>query len=286
MGATLLALLAGCTTDLGEFNRPWGNGGPTLADGGIAPTPDGGLPPGPAPDGGFLPPADAGVTPDAAVPPDTAPPGIVWKAVLMAGDDSISAFDNARHTVQGLFESRGVLPANMIQLSREASQQTGGVRDTSVENFAAAMNELAIGPNDGCLIHMTSHGNQQGFYITGRDNLSPTDLDQILDDACGDRPTVVLISACYSGVFIPPSEAPNRIILTAASADRSSFGCGTEDEYTYWDGCLIDNFPTATTWAALYDSVTTCIERKESGGFTPSQPQGSFGSSVADLPIL
>ena len=54
---------------------------------------------------------------------------------------------------------------------------------------------------------------------------------------------MVLVSACYSGVFVGPSmQKKNRIILTAARQDRTSFGCSAENEYTYWDSCLIARF--------------------------------------------
>ena len=218
--------------------------------------------------------------------PDAAPPGLVWKAVLMTGDDSISAFDNAREAMKALFEADGVLDEDTIQLSRDGALQTGGVRATSVDSFADALLELAVGDGDGCVVFMTSHGSPSGFYIRDQNELTPTRLDRILDDACGDRPTVALISACYSGVFVDPAAQPNRIILTAAREDRTSFGCSAEAEYTYWDGCLIDRFTASDTWAALYDDVTACIEAKEGGGFTPSLPQGFFGADVRDLPIF
>ena len=48
----------------------------------------------------------------------------------------------------------------------------------------------------------------------------------------GDTPTIIVLSACHSGSFIPRLERNNRIILVAASAERASFGCSFEDENT------------------------------------------------------
>lgn len=273
-------VLVGCVGDL-EISTPDAGAGapppPVLVDGG-APPPIGtdagtGLPPG---------------VWDAGPPPvlDAGPPSTTWHALLMTGDRSISAFDNARETVRDMFIDEGVLEANMIELSRDSRMQTGGVRDTTVDNIEQAMLDLAPGPDDGCVVYMTSHGNTTGWSIEGRGFLTPTRLDQILDEACGTRPTVVLVSACYSGVFVEPVAAPNRIILTAAREDRTSFGCSSEATYTYWDGCFISEWEAATTWQGLYDEVTKCIEDKERGGFTPSYPQGYFGADVADLPIF
>ena len=74
--------------------------------------------------------------------------------------------------------------------------------------------------------------------------------------------------------------------LTAARPDRTSFGCSAEETYTYWDGCLVDSFPGVSTWEELYERVTACVEEKESGGFTPSEPQASFGDDMVALPIF
>jgi hypothetical protein len=211
--------------------------------------------------------------------------GVNWKTVLMTGDDSINAFDNARKKLHEIFAGMGM--KDFIHLSRKSSQQVGGVRATSVANFEQAVSDLDVGASDACLIHMTSHGNTTGFYIRGQSYLTPAKLDEIAYTHCGNRPTVLLISACYSGVFAEPfMERPNRIILTAARKDRTSFGCSAEATYTYWDGCLITNLPQATTWLDLSQKVEECIERKESaGGFARSYPQARFGALMSEMAI-
>jgi hypothetical protein len=222
--------------------------------------------------------------PDGIVPLPQ-PLGPNWKLVLLTGDDSISAFDNARKKLFEIFSGHGVRTA--IQLSRASKQQVGGVRPTSIANLEQAMTDLQVREEDGCVVHLTSHGSPQGFYLRGQSNLTPDKLDSILDKACGTRPTVLLVSACYSGIFAEPKmEAPNRIILTAARKDRTSFGCSAEATYTYWDGCLVDHLPKAKTWLELADDMEKCIEAKESGGgFARSYPQARFGAEVKDLEI-
>ncbi len=218
------------------------------------------------------------------VPTQPNPSQGLWKGLLMTGDHSINAFDNARNKLTELFTGKGVKAENLKQLS----MRDGGVDKTSRDTIKSSLAGLGLGASDRCLVHMTSHGSREGFYLAGDETLSPEELDEMLTEACGERPTVVLVSACYSGVFSDSAamKKPNRIILTAARADRTSFGCGTENEYTYWDGCLVENFPQATTWKGLYDSVKSCITRKEAGGFTPSEPQAYFGASVDQLGIF
>jgi hypothetical protein len=282
VGLVSCAACVGRMQELGESTER----GPRLLDGGPADpfddaSPADREPPVEAPPAEPPPPMDE---PDAG-PGSSGPAPIAWKAAVMAGDDSIDAFDNARETVHGMFLDDGVRAENAVQLSRRDGGR-GGVRDMSVDGLLDAMLALDVGPGDGCVLFMTSHGSTSGFYIEGRGEMSPEELGSILDEACGDRPTVVLVSACYSGIFIEPMARPNRIILTAARPDRTSFGCSADETYTYWDTCLIESYPTATTWAELYDTVTACVVDRESGFFTPSEPQSSFGSEVRDLAIF
>ena len=215
-----------------------------------------------------------------------------WRTVLMASDQGnqgawINAFDNARKKVKQILTGRGISPGDIREMSLHPDQQGNGVQATSAQGLDQAVRSFgAVQPNDACLIHMTSHGSQDGFNL-GNNRLSPSDLGAILDAGCGDRPTVVLVSACYSGLYVLDSSGlkkPNRIILTAARSDRTSFGCGTENEYTYWDNCLIDNLQGSSTWKELSGKIEQCIIQKE-GGQTSSFPQTFIGSGVETLPL-
>jgi len=205
----------------------------------------------------------------------------------MTGDDSIDAFDNARKTLKSEFIQMGVTPANIKELSMSPIERKRGSMASSAVNLAGALRELSVGDQDACLIHMTSHGSREGFYLKNAPFITPKMLNKILDRNCGERPTVVLISACYSGVFVGPGmQKKNRIILTAARQDRTSFGCSSENEYTYWDSCLIDSLRTTETWKSLYGSIQQCVQTKESyGHFKPSFPQAYFGEEVSNLRI-
>jgi hypothetical protein len=210
-----------------------------------------------------------------------------WKAVLMTGDDELEVFDNARETIGMLWEDRSVSAEDTTHLSRDDSLVGSRIAPSTIENLERALAQVDVDDHDGCAVFMTSHGAPEGFDIRGRELLTPDRLDAILNRTCGARPTVALISACYSGVFIDALEGPNRIVMTASRDDRVSFGCAPRFEYTFWDGCLIEAFPTAETWRSLHRDVTTCIEEREAElGEPPSLPQGSFGSNVANARIF
>jgi len=210
-----------------------------------------------------------------------------WKAVLVAGDDSIIVFDNAVVRIGQLLAERGV------------DQQRSLTSDTLIANadrpiatmrtIEAALADLAIGGFDRCLVYLTSHGDENGILLKREDQgtrrLSPNRLGRILDRQCGLKPTVVVVSACHSGVFIAgATRAPNRVILTAARDDRLSFGCGAEFEFTYFDECVINAWPRAQMWRDLFRAIDSCVRRRESETRqTPSMPQAYFGEEVNDL---
>lgn len=215
-----------------------------------------------------------------------------WKVLLMASDQGntgewINAFDNARKKLKELFTAKGVRAENFRELSLHTNQQSPSVKPTSAANFKESMQSFGNpAANDACIVHMTSHGSPDGFNL-GSNRLSPSELDQALNLGCGNRPTVVLVSACYSGLYVLDQsklKKPNRIILTAARSDLTSFGCSSENEYTYWDSCLIETLPAATKWKDLATDIVSCITRKE-GGETASFPQTFIGTDVADLSL-
>jgi len=149
------------------------------------------------------------------------------------------------------------------------------------------LDRLAGSAKGGCLIYFTSHGSPEGLVL-GDGGLTPSAMASMVDDACGDRPAVVVVAACFSGVFIPPLAGPNRMVMTAARPDRASFGCGEADHYTFFtpacsSGCRWRMIP------ALGRAVQTCVAKREHdlGADPPSEPQLWIGPELApDLPLL
>lgn len=206
-----------------------------------------------------------------------------WKVVLLAGDASASVFDNARLELGRLLFLSGVNPWEVFDLSADEDQS--GTLPATVGSLRYALKRLEVGRGDACLLHLTSHGTKTGFELEQDPPLTPPQLDEMLSAACDPQPTVVLISACYSGIFLAPEmRKPNRILLSAARADRTSFGCDDKGEFNFWDQCLLQQWRHAGDWKGLFDRVASCIqELEQSGGDVPSEPQSYFGREVADL---
>ena len=119
--------------------------------------------------------------------------------------------------------------------------------------------------------------------------MTPDMMANIVRSACGTRPTVVIVSACYSGIFVNALAAPNRMVLTAASRERTSFGCGADETYPWFDGCIIETLPTASDFLALAAGTRACVARKEAalGATPPSDPQMFVGAEMQmRLPTL
>ena len=215
------------------------------------------------------------------VPPNGAVPASGWHALLVAGDNSSPAFANGIDTLHDRLTSLGVRNIRMLF----AGDRTRLASSTNVRNALAA---LGAG-SEACLVFVTSHGEEHGFYLRPDDRLfSPATFEQALTAGCGSVPTVVVVSACHSGTFInDQTKQPNRIIMTAAAADRTSFGCGADDDYTYYDQCLLQTLDSVATWRELALGTRSCVQTLERrlGVQQESQPQIFVGAAVANLRI-
>ena len=86
---------------------------------------------------------------------------------------------------------------------------------------------------------------------------------------------------------MPALEGPNRLVFTAARPDRTSFGCGDNDKYPFFDACVLESLPRSANFPGLAKEVEGCVSRKEhqAGVGLPSDPQVSIGKNVlSELP--
>jgi hypothetical protein len=204
-----------------------------------------------------------------------------WRAVLIAGDNGSPAFDNGVEALQGKLAARGVRDIRALTSDPEANPSMAVATQGNVSSA------LRTAGGDACLIFITSHGDERGATLkAAKGYLMPSNLADAVEAGCGQRPTVVIISACHSGVFLNGGlRRPNHIVLTAAAADRVSFGCGSDDRYTYYDECLLQSFDGAATWRQLATATRSCVERLERSMSVPksSRPQFFVGAAVNDL---
>jgi hypothetical protein len=208
-----------------------------------------------------------------------------WKAVLIAGDDAEPAFDNAVEAMAAKLEGYGVRPQDIVTLKASAS---GSLRATRA-NIEGAFSTHAPAPSAGCFVFITSHGvPRRGLVMKATGGtLTPRELDGLLDRGCAEKPTVVIASGCFSGIFASgwSMSAPNRTILTAAQSDRASFGCSADRRFTIFDQCVLENLEAQQPWRVVMERVRACVSRseEESDVSPPSNPQISVGRAVEAL---
>jgi Peptidase C13 family len=139
--------------------------------------------------------------------------------------------------------------------------------------------------NDFLVLFLTSHGSQRRFSVSfdgfSLNDLTPPRLLDILHRS-GIKNRVLIISACFSGSFIPELANENTLIMTAAASDRTSFGCSNEREWTYFGDALFNRaFTTTYAFEDAFDMAKGTVGRWEKrDDLTPSEPQISVGSAI------
>ena len=214
-----------------------------------------------------------------------------WTSAIVAADwrdgadRPIEAFDNARRDLVKGFLGAGFPRATMVDYSLRPDVP----QPSSASDVLDGLNAAAARGTAGCLLYFTSHGVPTAMVFGDEPRMTPDMMANLVRGACGTRPTVVIVSACYSGIFVNALAAPNRMVLTAASRERTSFGCGADETYPWFDGCVIETLPTATDFLALAAGTRACVARKETErDVSPaSEPQMFVGAEMQlRLPTL
>jgi Peptidase C13 family len=152
----------------------------------------------------------------------------------------------------------------------------------SIKQIAKLMNR----DEDILFLFLTSHGSEDhtlsaNFPPFKLNNINATTIKQALDDA-EIKWRIIIISACYSGGFIEPLAGPATLLITAASADRNSFGCGHDGKYTYFGDAYFENGLKQTrSFIAAFEQAFEIIRAKEEKeDFKNSEPQISVGVEI------
>ena len=164
------------------------------------------------------------------------------------------------------------------------------------DNLRVAVNAIGRRMNrdrDTLVLMLTSHGNDEdGVAITNgkmpEDALSPEDVAKILNES-HIRWRVIVVSACYSGIFIPVLKNDTTLLMTAADSHHSSFGCDDTRDLTYFGEALLkDVLPHACSLTQAYTDTARIIRQREADeGEIHSNPKLFVGPKMqARLPQL
>ncbi|MDH4191940.1 MAG: C13 family peptidase, partial [Betaproteobacteria bacterium] len=140
---------------------------------------------------------------------------------------------------------------------------------------------------DTLFLFITGHGDEDHRLPAFQpplvlNDLSPIALSRILQDA-GVKWKIVLVSACYSGGFVEPLRDDGTLIMTAAAADRSSFGCDHGSDFTWFGRAYFhDALRQTRSFTEAFAMAREIVGKQEAQeGLEPSLPQIWLGERLA-----
>ncbi|TMH17830.1 MAG: hypothetical protein E6H68_03700 [Betaproteobacteria bacterium] len=167
----------------------------------------------------------------------------------------------------------------------------------TVTNLRATLKEIGATidrDDDVVMVYLESHGGRDHrlaaeFPPLELEQLTPETLRTILDEAAI-KWRIIVVSACYSGGYIEPLKDEFTLILTASATDRTSFGCGTESNATYFADALFQHalrFEDSFVKAFAQARERIAEHEREQKVSPPSDPQIYVGDEMAaKLPKL
>ena len=213
----------------------------------------------------------------AAVPPST--PAVELYTLALAGDGKQSVFLRESDYVANMLNTRfGAFGQIRLVNHRD---HLGDRPMATRENLRRAAQALAerSGPEDLLFIYLTSHGTAEHELVLDQPRMELADLpaDELAAVLAPlkHRDKVIVISSCYSGGFIPALKDERTLIMTASRADRVSFGCSEEANFTYFGDALFAQALNQTDdlEQAFKLAKATVAERELADGFEASEPQ-------------
>lgn len=209
-------------------------------------------------------------------------------AVGFAGDAREPPFRNEVHYLSRLMAQHFGAPGHMVELinSAQTFERTPLATRTNLYQALAGVARTMDVDEDVLLLFLTSHGSpEHELYVEmgamPLDQLTPEDIRDALD-AAGIRWRIVIVSACYSGGFIPALRDPRTLVITAARSDRASFGCGNDSEITWFGKAFLTDALNQTSdfHDAFLRARQTIAGWEKRDEEKPSEPQYWAGSEI------
>jgi Peptidase C13 family len=229
--------------------------------------------------------------------------GLFGLLLAVVASSSAAAQDgpNVAVVAFGLFGDQSVFESEANGAARIVAKNFAGdpviVRANSKNRNDATVRTLAVSlrsaaetlnaDRDVLFLILTSHGSPDGLAIKAGnriETLSPSTLARLLH-AARIRHRVVIISACYSGIFIRHLANAETLVITAADADHPSFGCEDRAKWTYFGDAFFNIAlrHKANLRDAFALARTLVSKRERQNGFPGSNPQIAGGETTEPL---
>jgi len=141
---------------------------------------------------------------------------------------------------------------------------------------------------DVLFLALSSHGSASPELSVSNGSLplsglSGEQLEQALADS-GIKWKVIVISACHAGAFIPALKDDHTIVIAAAAADRTSFGCSNDRDLTYFGEAFYrDALPQAKSLREAFETAKASIaQRERAEKLDPSSPTAFYGAATEE----
>ncbi|GGA55658.1 C13 family peptidase [Sphingomonas psychrolutea] len=215
--------------------------------------------------------------------------GVIDAYVVAVGLDSDAVFGREAREAGRVLARRYGAEGRTIVLAGTDGRGPSDLPRGSPGNIAAALARVAEvmdKTEDVLILYTTSHGAPLGIIYNDGDQgfgaISPVRLADMLE-TLGIKRRLVMISACYSGVFVDPLASDDGVIITAASSDRTSFGCQADSDWTFFGDALINNGLRKPQPLAEVDREATALIAawEARGNLVPSGPQIAIGARAA-----
>jgi hypothetical protein len=202
-------------------------------------------------------------------------------SLVVAGYGTEEVFHRESKFIENLFGSRYGNRATAIYLAnsqRALAGQPLATRtsiDAAITHIAARMDK----EKDIFFLYITSHGSKDKKISLNHNGLALADIDaKWLGDllkATGIKHRVIVLSACYSGGFIDDLKDPHSLIITAAAADQTSFGCADDSLFTYFGKAYFKESlkPGVDFEQAFFAAKDLVAAWEKEQGFPASNPQ-------------
>ncbi|WP_295070865.1 C13 family peptidase [Tabrizicola sp.] len=207
-------------------------------------------------------------------------------ALALGGTEDQSVFLTEVENVSAILDAHYGSGKRTLKLANSHDHPTRYPM-ASRANLARALKEIGArqGAEDLAFLFLTSHGKEDlfslDFHAAGTTDLTADEFKAMLDDS-GIGPAVIVVSACHSGSFIDEIAAPDRLVITAARGDRTSFGCRDGAEWTEFGESFFDRaLRSEADPRKAFPVAAEDVARKEAvDGLTPSLPQMVEGVGI------
>ncbi|MEC8665347.1 MAG: C13 family peptidase [Pseudomonadota bacterium] len=191
------------------------------------------------------------------------------------------------HSLQNYFgmKDRTLSLLNNQETFQETPLATATNLNTALDALSEKMQE-----EDIILLYLTSHGSDEGELSVNLGNgitfktVNAEAIKEALDES-GIKNRLIFVSACYSGVMIDSLADENTLIMTAAAADKTSFGCSDDSVLTYFaDALFKQTLPHENNLIKAFEiAKEKILDREEEEGITThSDPQIFIGDKILE----